>query len=311
MGEFLCKNQSVRSNLGLSRFVRICVVHEVSCSLRFRDIMDDRPTPPPGPRTEHLKREAAERTKRLKRRRIQHRAPFHIPPFDEDARGTPWDWNKALKPIFWGQVTARRFPPVPGSVVDPKRIVMFLDMRPGPDGLSVSARIGKPISCPEGWFCCPWLSFREGELATQTAAGKTQWETAWHGCKFEALFSIMYNGFLATSNSVGQGHRYFDNTPGIYVFKDSLKHKAEHYARFTPLCQDGVFWAAVWEVRVNRTERVAKKKTDQWVQRGGSVELVSLWLRGLRHEEMEPNCELSEAWTPRLEANPCIDVMVP
>ena len=72
-----------------------------------------------------------------------------------------------------------------------------------------------------------------------------------------------------------------------------------------------MFWAAVWEVRVNRSKRVAKKDTDQWVQREGSVELVALWLRGRRHEDMEPGCELSEEWNPRLEANPCIDVMVP
>jgi hypothetical protein len=73
-----------------------------------------------------------------------------------------------------------------------------------------------------------------------------------------------------------------------HCHKDALAHKAEYYARFTALCQDGVFWAAVWEVRVNRSERVANKDTDQWVQREGSVELVALWLRGRRHEDMVP-----------------------
>jgi hypothetical protein len=91
----------------------------------------------------------------------------------------------------------------------------------------------------------------------------------------------MYNGFLAQSSDAGQ-----------------------HNARLTPLCGDGVFWAAVWEVRVNRSEHVTKKKTDQWIQREGSVELVALWLCGRRHEEMQAGWELSEAWNPMLEANP-------
>jgi hypothetical protein len=95
-----------------------------------------------------------------------------------------------------------------------------------------------------------------------------------------------------------------------HYHKDALAHKAEYYTRFTTLCQDGMFWAAVWEVRVNRSEREANEDTDQWVQREGSVELVALWLRGRRHEDMEPGCELSEEWNPRLEANPCIDVIV-
>ena len=92
--------------------------------------------------------------------------------------------------------------------------------------------------------------------------------------------------------------------PSSWPCIDGTAHKTEQYARFTPLCGDGVFWSAVWEVRVNRSEKVRKKKTDQWIQREGSVELVALWLCGRRHEEMKPGSELSEAWNPMLEAKP-------
>ena len=68
-------------------------------------------------------------------------------------------------------------------------------------------------------------------MATDSSAGKAQWETAWHGCKIEALFSIMYNGFLAPSCDPGQGHRCLTDAPGIYVHQDGT-----FGARFTILC---------------------------------------------------------------------------
>merc|ERR1711933_322963 len=86
--------------------------------------------------------------------------------------------------------------------------------------------------------------------------------------------------------------------------KDSTKQKATDYSRFVPLCEDGVFWATVWEVRVDRTLKVPKRGTDQWVQMPGSVHLVALWLRGLLAEDIELGTEVSEVWNPLLEANP-------
>merc|ERR1712087_918323 len=67
---------------------------------------------------------------------------------------------------------------------------------------------------------------------------------------------------------------------------------------------DGVFWAAKWEVKVNRMEKVPKKSTDQWIQRTGSVRLKALWLCGKRHEDMEDGYEFSDVWNPMFEANP-------
>ena len=69
-----------------------------------------------------------------------------------------------------------------------------------------------------------------------------------------------------------------DGAPGVYLHKDATSHKAENYCRFVPLCKGtGVFWAAKWEVRVNRKDRVkVRQKTDQWVQRARAVKLAGL-----------------------------------
>ena len=91
-----------------------------------------------------------------------------------------------------------------------------------------------------------------------------------------------------------QGHRHFLNTPGIYVHNEDNSVLAENYIRFTPLCDDGVFWAAKWEVRVERTRQVEKitGRTNQWIQKEGSVVLAALWLCGRRYEDMKSDTNL-------------------
>ena len=135
-------------------------------------------------------------------------------------------------------------------------------------------------------------------------AGPTQWETAWHGCKIEALFAIMTGGRLNASEDEAQGHRFFHDAPGIYVHKDKTRKKTEGYSRYIPLFNDGVFWCSVWELQVDRTRKVPKSGTDQWVQQSGSVILKALWLRGVLYEDMDQGAEFCDAWNPLLEAHP-------
>ena len=172
--------------------------------------------------------------------------------------------------------------------------------------MPVSERIGPPQPFAGGWFRCQWLEFNETNLLLETAykTKKTDWQRAWHGCKLEALYSIMYHGKVNSSSHSGQGHRFFDNEPGIYLHKQKTAIKADGYTRFVPLCKDGVFWRAKWEVRANREERVSKKNTDQWIQQSDSVRLVALWFQGLRYEDMTCGYEISTLWNPLLEANP-------
>ena len=116
----------------------------------------------------------------------------------------------------------------------------------------------------------------------------------------------VFDGKLVESADKSQGDRFLDGAPGVYVHKDGTSHKAENYTRYTPLCDDGVFWAAKREVLVDREHhRVrTKRKTDQWVQRSCGVELVALWLCGRTTKDMRPNVPVAKRWEPELEANP-------
>merc|ERR1711920_446483 len=100
--------------------------------------------------------------------------------------------------------------------------------------------------------------------------------------------------------------RFFGDSPGVYVHKDGTCRKTGNYVRFVPLCRDGVFWAALWEVQVDRSDRipVSRLGTDQWVQHERSVRLSALWLIGCTYECMSQGWEVGLFWDPKLEANP-------
>jgi len=117
----------------------------------------------------------------------------------------------------------------------------------------------------------------------------------------------MFHKGLTASDDVERGDRFFSRAPGVYCHKDGTCKKTLNYMRLVPLCRDGVFWGALWEVRVDRSDRIAVTKTDQWVQRERSIRLAALWLFGRTIENMIPGLEISEVWDPRLEANPLWD----
>ena len=71
--------------------------------------------------------------------------------------------------------------------------------------------------------------------------------------------------------------------------------------RWVPLCLDGVFWAAKFEVLVDRNHRVkVARKTDQWVQEMHEGDGVSLqW----KHElEASTTAEAARKPSPEAEA---------
>ena len=116
----------------------------------------------------------------------------------------------------------------------------------------------------------------------------------------------MYEGELAASEDESRVGRFFHDAPGIYCFSDQLKANAFEYARWVPLRRYGVFWCAVWELRVDRERRVPVDRlgTDQWVQKKGSVVLAALWIRCAAWYDMEDNTEVQLVWDPLLEQNP-------
>lgn len=153
-----------------------------------------------------------------------------VPNCNTAARGTPKNWNNARK-CNWGKKVRRWYPSVKGAMVDINKIVSFLFKRPGPDGRAVMEKIGGPAPYVDGWFRCPWLDFHEDNLRTESPGalaavpGKADWQRAWHGCKIEGLYSIMYYGNLFASQDAARGDRFFEGAPGVYVHKDSTVEK--------------------------------------------------------------------------------------
>jgi len=238
------------------------------------------------------------------------------PPFDQNCNGTPLVWNQ-VKPLIWGRRVKKRecFAYMRNSSLDESlhRVRDFLRMRRDAHGNPILDKLYdfSHGARSEGWHRFTWGQYYDdgGDAALPLVSpGKfgpsSDWQTAWHGCKFEALYSIMYHGRLFASSVAERGDRFHDSAPGVYVHKDATCAKTGNYFRFVPLCRDGVFWAALWEVMVDRADRFPVKGTDQWVQHERSVKLKALWLAGCTYEGMEPGWEVSEVWDPLLEANP-------
>ena len=197
--------------------------------------------------------------------------------------------------------------------VDITKFMKFLPLRQTKEGFPLTVLLGQPVGQPDGWYRIPWINFSSEKLALETLGqyslvedGKADWQRAWHGTKIEALYSIMYHGKLAATHSLERGDRWLKNTCGVYVHKDDTGHKVLNCMRFVPLCKDGVFWGAKWELQVDRSDRVpaAKLRTDQWVQRERSVRLVALWVCGLTHSKMEYGSDAQAVWDRMLEARP-------
>ena len=165
----------------------------------------------------------------------------------------------------------------------------------------------------------PWKEFEDkgGEQALSpysngphAVKGRSEWVTAWHGCKLEGLFSIMMHGKLRASKDKGRGEQYSPNAPGVYCHEEATKYKVWNYARFVPMFKDGFFWSAMWELKVDRSQQYSLKQAsststrDQWAQREGSVRLAALWLVGYSVEMLPHNSHVIECWDPLVEGNP-------
>ena len=236
--------------------------------------------------------------------------PFDVPTFDANAHGQPSDWNNKTQIRYWSRRMYTNFKTrgIGETKPDINKVLKFLSLRRGRNGQPVSELLDSPVWKRKGWYRCSWIGFDEARLPVKSLGqynhGEADWQLAWHGCKFEALCSIMYHGRLNASCDREKGERFFPDKPGVYVHKDVTAHKAENYTRFVELFQDGVFWCAKWEVRVDRSDRIVVEHTDQWVQEERSVRLAALWLCGYNYLDMDYGWEVSSGWNPLLEANP-------
>ena len=223
------------------------------------------------------------------------------PAFDPTACGGPRHWNddKNRSYGYWKNRSSKQFQGV--EAPDVSVIQSFLRMRPDAVGQPVLKKLGPPTAMGEGWHRLPVVAF--------DADACQGWERAWHGCKVEAVYSILYHGQLAESRLV-PGERVLEGAPGVYTHRDCRSHKANHYIRFAPLCRDGTFWAAKWEVRANLADKVkTPRKTDQLVVRAKGVQLVALWVCGRAAADMQSGDEVNIQWNPKMEANPASEEM--
>ena len=200
---------------------------------------------------------------------------------------------------------------VEGAEVDVQKMWRFLEKRLGPDGEPVTSLLDKPVDMGGGWYRLRCLLHTDIFMPQESLAeggGAAEWMRAWHGCPLEALYSILYHGSLMESCDKSHGHRFWPESPGVYVHKEDLAHKAENYSCFCPLFADGTLWSAKWEVHVDRTDKVVpKQKTDQLVQRSRSVRLVALWICGKTIDQIQSNTAVCLRWNGLLEANPFKD----
>ena len=231
-----------------------------------------------------------------------------VPPFAPAADGTPATWNLphtrhcgAWPPSTRAGVEGggRRDPGIPlrgpATEIDIRGFLKsFLDTRPAHDGSSLLRKLGEPAPRGEGWFRLDWLPFNERAL---NPTG--HWLRGWHGCKMEALYSIMFHG----------GERFFSASPGIYMFNEARRHKAETYCRFVPMTGDGLFWCAKWETAYDLNQSAkAGKSTDQTIIRPDGVHLQALWLCARCVNTMEHGTWYQRRWDALHEGHPGVSL---
>ena len=200
--------------------------------------------------------------------------------FNPDAFGSPEDWNARAAYITWNRRHAQQFEAGPFPAAPSERLAdysTFLNCQSDSGGCPLALHFAPPLEMEPCWFRLPWLP--SGGDTVSTALEAEGWVRAWHGTKLEAFYSQTYFGSLFSSSSAELGERFFMGSPGVYLHKDSTKHKVEHYMRFVQLSPSLQFFAIKWEVRTHRNYRVTVSKyTDQWVQQPNSVIFTALWV---------------------------------
>jgi hypothetical protein len=159
-----------------------------------------------------------------------------IPPFDDEARGAPEIWNQMHNVHTWGKKSRWYFTKVPDARVDVTKFVKFLKLRRTKGRRPISSLVMSPLPQADGWWRMGWKAFQENPTTSSSSTGPAvehDWQKAWHGCKIQALYSIMYHGELRAFGK----HK----DEGVYCHKSGTAVKANNYSRFTPLFRDGIY----------------------------------------------------------------------
>ena len=239
----------------------------------------------------------------------------YIPCFDDRCRGRPRDWDKEPTWRAWGHKTKKAWweefkDREALEPVNIEKMVLFLQLRVSPfHEQPCTSLLGEPEEKDNGWFRLAWKSYDQTKLPDESfrkdSHGVADWRQAWHGCKMEALYSIIFKGRLLASDNAEEGHQFAPGAPGVYVVGDANITKAGSYSRYVQMFRDGVFWCAQWELAVDYHDRYKCDRDGQWAIKPESVHLKALWLHRLSYTELQGSTSVQSHWHPLKEANPC------
>ena len=170
---------------------------------------------------------------------------------------------------------------------------LFLGQRMDRKGRALSEKL---LGASEGE---DWVRFLLMPPAHEDQLLLRGYKRAWHGTKLECLTAFLSDGQLLPSYSRALGHDFMDGKPAVYT--DKLKETALGYSKWAPLKHDGVYYAPLLEVLVDREQRVQADNTTQWLQKPGSTELLALWMYGRSYLDMHASDQFARSWSPEME----------
>mmetsp|Transcript_76378 Transcript_76378/g.224012 ORF Transcript_76378/g.224012 Transcript_76378/m.224012 type:complete len:549 (-) Transcript_76378:97-1743(-) len=129
---------------------------------------------------------------------------------------------------------------------------------------------------------------------------KPEWETAFHGTWWYAVWLILSSGVFLESTDRSLGHDFWE--PGVYC--SPCVDTGLWYARPQILFADGVYHRVIFELRVDpaRRKRDRKRGGVQWVFPSAAVALHAVWVRS--NAPPKNGEERVNGWDPELEALP-------
>lgn len=192
-------------------------------------------------------------------------------------------WREASKPRKGGAVPAQ---PAGCKLDFPGHFDQWLGQR----GLQDALRYDRD---EKGWAIYRYT--REPLIRSES-----NWEVAFHGTWWYAVWLILESGLFLESNDRSLGHDFWE--PGVYC-SPSLD-TGLWYARPQILFADGVYHRVIFELRVDPDRRKKDRKRGgiQWVFPSAGVALHSVWIRS--NAPPANGEERVNSWEPELEALP-------
>ena len=139
----------------------------------------------------------------------------------------------------------------------------------------------------DGWWRFGFLPYSDQQ---HLRSSEGDYQKAFHGLKMESVYSTAFHAKLAESDPDDWKSTTLQGAKGVYCHsagdestgkKDTSK-KTSSYMIHVNMFNDDVFYAARWELYVDRNRKVKPpKKTDQWIQPMESVDMVALWVHAV------------------------------